>query len=166
MEKRTEREFHIALGKLLDRVRVQNSWSKDSFHKAAKHVANVSQAEAVRFFKALTKTEYLKQGSDKRKLTQNFKANVWKNQDAMIAIVKEILLMDPDILQERGPKKGSHRNPKITEATQEVLVIQEDIINPLDHFDPQDLVDYLRSKGWVIDAYRDVTVRQTLWWKP
>ena len=80
----------------------------------------------------------------------------------MIAIVKEILLMDPDIHQERGPKKGSHRNPKITEATQEVLVIQEDIINPLDHFDPQDLVDYLRSKGWVIDAYRDVTVRQTL----
>ena len=90
MAKRTEREFHIALGKLLDRVRVQNSWSKGSFHDAAKHVANVSPSEAVRFFKALTKTTYLKPGSDKRRLTQNFNASIWKNQDAMLAVAKSL----------------------------------------------------------------------------
>ena len=49
MAKRTEREFHIALGKLLDRVRVQNSWSEQSFISAAKHVANVIPSEALRF---------------------------------------------------------------------------------------------------------------------
>lgn len=43
-----------------------------------------------------------------------------------------------------------------------VVVVEQETINPLDHFDPQELVDYLRSKGWTVDAHRDVTVRQTL----
>lgn len=163
MEKRTDREFHIALGKLLDRVRVQNSWSKDSFHDAAKHVANVTPAEATRFFKALTKTEYLKQGSDKRRLTQNFKQHIWKNQDAMIAVVKEILETE-DITRSRGPKKGSHRKPKTTTETPIVLeIVPEEVVNPLEYFTAQDLVAELRSRGYAVTCAREVITVETLW---
>ena len=59
------------------------------------------------------------------------------------------------------PRKKPTRKNKIVEKTA-IVVVEQETINPLDHFDPQELVDYLRSKGWTIDAYRDVTVRQTL----
>ena len=58
------------------------------------------------------------------------------------------------------PRKKPVRKNRVKETA--IVVVEQETINPLDHFDPQDLVDYLRSKGWVIDAYRDVTVRQTL----
>lgn len=161
MAKRTEREFHIALGKLLDRVRVQNSWNKDSFYDAAKHVANVTPSEAARFFKALTKTEYLKQGSDKRRLTQNFKQHIWKNQDAMIAVVKEILGTD-DIVLSRGPKKGSHRKSKTYTEPLVLEVVQEEIVNPLEYFSPQDLVAELRNRGYAVTCAREVITIETL----
>ena len=162
MTKRTEREFHIALGKLLDRVRVQNSWSKDSFHDAAKHVANVSPSEAVRFFKALTKTTYLKPGSDKRRLTQNFNASVWKNQDAMLAVVKEILGLDDDIVRSRGPKLGSHRKPKMIAEPMEIEIVPEEVVNPLEYFTAQDLVTELRNRGYAVTCAREVITIETL----
>lgn len=59
------------------------------------------------------------------------------------------------------PRKKSVRKSKTVEKTT-VVVVEQETINPLDHFDPQELVDYLRSKGWTIEAYRDVTIRQTL----
>ena len=161
MAKRTEREFHIALGKLLDRVRVQNSWNKDSFYDAAKHVANVTPSEAARFFKALTKTEYLKQGSDKRRLTQNFKQHIWKNQDAMIAVVKEILGTD-DIVLSRGPKKGSHRKPKTYIEPLALEVVQKEIVNPLSYFEAKDLVEELRNRGYAVTCKREVITIETL----
>lgn len=162
MDKRTEREFHIALGKLLDRARVQNSWSKGSFIKAAKHVANVTPSEAARFFNSLTKTEYLKPDSDKRKLTQNFKQHIWKNQDAMLGVVKEILGVD-DIVLSRGPKKGSHRKPKtvITEPM-EIEIIPEEVVNPLEYFTSQDLVTELRNRGYAVTCAREVITIETL----
>ena len=164
MAKRTEREFHIALGKLLDRVRVQNSWSKESFHTAAKHVANVSPSEAVRFFKALTKTPYLKPGSDKRRLTQNFNASIWKNQDAMLAVVKEVLGLDDDIILPRGPKLGSHRKPKtVTVEPMEIEIVpEEEIVNPLEYFTAQDLVAELRNRGYAVTCAREVITIETL----
>ena len=58
------------------------------------------------------------------------------------------------------PRKKPVRKNRVKETT--VVVVEQETINPLDHFDPQELVDYLRSKGWTVDAYRDVTVRQTL----
>ena len=58
------------------------------------------------------------------------------------------------------PRKKPVRKNRVKETT--VVVVEQEIINPLDHFDPQELVDYLRSKGWTVDAHRDVTVRQTL----
>ena len=163
MAKRTEREFHIALGKLLDRVRVQNSWSKDSFYNAAKHVSNVSPSEAVRFFKALTKTTYLKPGSDKRRLTQNFNASIWKNQDAMLAVVKEVLGLNDDIVLPRGPKLGSHRKPKTVSTKSMMLeVVPEEIINPLEYFTAQDLVTELRSRGFTVTASRQIITVEEL----
>ena len=161
MAKRTEREFHIALGKLLDRVRVQNSWNKDSFYDAAKHVANVTPSEAARFFKALTKTEYLKQGSDKRRLTQNFKQHIWKNQDAMIAVVKEILGTE-DITRARGPKKGSHRKSKTYVEPLALEVVQEEMVNPLSYFEAKDLVAELRNRGYAVTCASEVITIETL----
>ena len=59
------------------------------------------------------------------------------------------------------PRKKPVRKNRVVEKTT-VVVVEQETINPLDHFDPQELVDYLRSKGWTVDAHRDVTVRQTL----
>ena len=60
------------------------------------------------------------------------------------------------------PRKKPTRKNKVVEKTTTVVVVEQETINPLDHFDPQELVDYLRSKNWTVEAYRDVTVRQTL----
>ena len=166
MAKRTDREFHIALGKLLDRVRVQNSWSKDSFVKAATHVTNVTKSEACRFFHALDDMNQLVPGSDKRRLTPNFDTIIWKNEDKRIGFVKEILEMYPNILQSRGRVKGKHYPKRIISHTEEsttaLEVVQEDVINPLDCFEEHELVEYLRSKGWVVNIYREKTVIETL----
>ena len=58
------------------------------------------------------------------------------------------------------PRKKPTRKNRVKETA--IVVVEQETINPLDHFDPQELVDYLRSKGWTVDAHRDVTVRQTL----
>lgn len=166
MAKRTDREFHIALGKLLDRVRVQNSWSKDSFVKAATHVTNVTKSEACRFFHALDDMNLLVPGSDKRRLTPNFDTIIWKNEDKRIGFVKEILEMYPNILQSRGRVKGKvyPKRPiaHVEEVEATIEVVQEETINPLDCFEEHELVEYLRSKGWVVNIYREKTVIETL----
>ena len=162
MAKRTEREFHIALGKLLDRVRIQNSWSKESFHTAATHVANISSSEAIRFFKALVEMNLLRPASDRRKLSPNFDTIIWKNEDKRIGLVKEILEIYPNILQSRGRVKGKHYPKRVPAEITVTEPLEIETVNPLDHFDPQDLVDYLRYKGWTVEAYKDVIVRQTL----
>ena len=60
-------------------------------------------------------------------------------------------------------KKEYNRKPKAEKTESETaIIVVEETVNPLDHFDPQDLVDYLRYKGWVVEAYKDVIVRQTL----
>lgn len=59
------------------------------------------------------------------------------------------------------PRKKPVRKNRVVEKTT-VVVVEQETVNPLDHFDPQELVDYLRSKGWTVNAHRDVTVRQTL----
>lgn len=43
-----------------------------------------------------------------------------------------------------------------------VVVIQEDV-NPLEKFDPQELVNFLRSKGWTVKATRPITIIEELW---
>ena len=162
MTKRTDREFHIALGKLLDRVRIQNSWSRESFHTAATHVANISPSEAIRFFKALVEMNLLQPASDRRKLSPNFDTIIWKNEDKRIGFVKEILEMYPNILQSRGRVKGKHY-PK-TSRTEEIVVVEpvEEIINPLEYFTAQDLVEELRNRGYAVTCAREVITVETL----
>ena len=166
MAKRTDREFHIALGKLLDRVRVQNSWSKDSFVKAATHVANITKSEACRFFHALDDMNLLVPGSDKRRLTPNFDTIIWKNEDKRIGFVKEILEMYPNILQSRGRVKGKVYSKKpithVEEVETAIEVVQEEIINPLAYFTPQDLVAELRDRGYVVTCAREIITVETL----
>lgn len=166
MAKRTDREFHIALGKLLDRVRVQNSWSRESFHTAATHVANISPSEAIRFFKALVEMNLLQPASDRRKLSPNFDTIIWKNEDKRIGFVKEILEMYPNILQSRGRVKGKHYPKRIVSHTEEsttaLEVVQEDVINPLSYFEAQDLVAELRNRGYAVTCAREVITVETL----
>lgn len=165
MTKRTEREFHIALGKLLDRVRIQNSWSRESFYTAATHVANISSSEAIRFFKALVEMNLLQPASDKRKLSPNFDTIIWKNEDKRIGFVKEILEMYPNILQSRGRVKGKRypkRSISHTEIETAMEVVQEEVINPLVYFTPQDLVAELRDRGYTVTCAREIVTIETL----
>lgn len=179
MANRTEREFMIALTHLLDRVRVLNSWSVDSFRKAATHVANLKQSEASRFQKALLDMNYLTPGSDKRTLKTNFDPIYYKNTDACLSFIKEILEVNPDIIQQCGPKKGSKRvpvEPVIPEVVEEVI---EEVYEPtLDEFstkelidelisrniadNPKHIIDHLRSNGWVITCARETVVIETI----
>lgn len=166
MNKRTDREFHIALGKLLDRVRVQNSWSAQSFTEAAKHVANVSKSEAFRFFKALEDMNLLMPASDRRKLAPQFDVIIWKNEDKRISLIKDILEIHPDILQSRGRVKGKHYPKKFVDLStvEPILAIvpQEEVVNPLEYFTAQDLVAELRSRGYTVQASRQIITVEEL----
>lgn len=166
MTKRTDREFHIALGKLLDRVRFQNSWSAESFITASIHVKNISKSEAARFYRALVDMNLLIPGSDKRRLMPNFDVVIWKNEDKRIGFVKEILEMYPDIIQKKGPVKGTHYSKRTISHVEEVEgvveVVQEEVVNPLAYFTPQDLVTELRNRGYTVTCAREVITVETL----
>lgn len=163
MAKRTEREFHIALGKLLDRVRIQNSWSKESFHTAATHVANISSSEAIRFFKALVEMNLLRPASDRRKLSPNFDTIIWKNEDKRIGLVKEILEIYPNILQSRGRVKGKHYPKRVPTEITVTESLEIETVNPLEYFSSQDLVTELRNRGFTVTASRQIITVEELW---
>lgn len=162
MAKRTEREFHIALGKLLDRVRIQNSWSKESFHTAATHVANISSSEAIRFFKALVEMNLLQPASDRRKLSPNFDTIIWKNEDKRIGLMKEILEIYPNILQSRGRVKGKHYPKRVPTEITVTEPLEMETVNPLEYFSSQDLVTELRNRGFTVTASRQIITIEEL----
>lgn len=163
MAKRTEREFHIALGKVLDRVRFQNSWSEGSFYEASKHVNNISGKECVRFQKAMLEMNLLKPAGDQRKLTSNFDVVIYKNEDRKLAFIKDILGMFPDIVQHRGRVRGKQYPKQEKLATmEEVGIVLHEEINPLAAFSPQDLVKELRDRGYVVTASRQIMVQEEL----
>lgn len=167
MNKRTEREFHIALGKLLDRVRVQNSWNSQSFIEAAIHVANVTKSEAHRFYNALVDMNLLIPSSNKRKLKPSFDHNIWTNDDVRNSLMKEILEIYPDIVQKRGKVKGKHYPKKVVEETFDLIELveskQEEVVNPLSYFSAQDLVTELRNRGFTVTASRQIITTEELW---
>lgn len=143
MATRTEREIQLAFASLLDRVRVINeSWTKDTFRKAATHVANVSMSEALRFHDTMMELNYLTPASDKRKLKPNFDVGVWSNTDAMLGFVREIMKANDDLIQQRGPKKGVPR------------VINQPTLN-LHDIPHEVLVEELRSRGWTVKCFRE-----------
>ena len=80
---------------------------------------------------------------------------------------QEILEMYPDIIQKKGPVKGTHYSKRTVSHVEEVEatvveVVQEEVVNPLDCFEERELVEYLRAKGWVVNIYREKTVIETL----
>lgn len=165
MNKRTERELQIALGKLLEKVRFQDSWNTDAFIEASKHICNISKSEAVRFRAALINLNLLQPGRDHRKLRPNFDPNIYTNQDKMNGFVKDILEMFP-IVQKRGRVKGKHYSKKQellypTVCTSEPEVVEE-IINPLEYFSSQDLVTELRNRGFTVTASRQIITIEEL----
>jgi len=103
--KRTERDLQIAFSKLLNRVRASNSWSAQSFEKCSQSVTNVSKSEAHRFQKAMLEFGYLKKSNDHRKFNPDFDIRVWKNEDLLFDMIKNILECS-DIIQSRGRKTG------------------------------------------------------------
>lgn len=150
MNPRTERELHTALGKLLDKVRVQNQWNINSFREASTHVVNVSKSEASRFYQALVNSNLLIPGSDKRKLAPNWEQRIWRNEDARIGFIREILEINPDIVQKRGPKFNKVEQP---------VVIEEPTLSS---FTAQQLVNELRSRGYLVTATKEITVIEQL----
>jgi hypothetical protein len=159
MNKRTDREFHIALGKLLDRVRVQNEWNEKGFINASTHIEHVSKSEATRFFKALVELNLLIPSSNKRKLKSNFEVIIWKNEDARIKLMQEVIECHPEILKKKGRQFG-HCYPK--KVQEEILVVQEEVVNPLEYFSPQDLVAELRNRGFTVQASRQIITVEEL----
>lgn len=159
MNTRTEREFHIALGKLLDKVRVQNQWNINSFREASTHVVNISKSEASRFYQALVNSNLLIPGSDKRKLAPNWEQQIWRNEDARIGFIREILEINPDIVQKRGPKFQPKVEIEQPVTIEEPVVIEEPILSS---FTAQQLVEELRSRGYIVTATKEITVIEQL----
>lgn len=137
---RTDRQLHLALGTLLNRVRVSNSWSSQSFTKEAKYVNNITSAEALRFYKALVDNNYLLPGTNKRKLAPHFNTNIWRNEDAKISLVIEVLNLIPDFVKSKGRKSNNqYKSDKLKSLSASVLV-QE-----------------LRNRGYNVKVTRTIT---------
>ena len=81
----------------------------------------------------------------------------------MLAVVKEVLGLDDDIVRSRGPKLGSHRKPKMIAEPMEIEIVpEEEVINPLEYFTAQDLVTELRNRGYAVTCAREVITIETL----
>lgn len=133
--KRSTRAFELGLVKLLNRVRVQNDWSAESFKEAAKHIVDVTSAEGARFQKAMLEFNYITKSGDHRKYAPNFDVKVWKNDDLMISMIRDILECAPDVMKTRGRKAGisPFRKEVSTEESaetsyEEVVEIQQEDI--------------------------------------
>lgn len=157
---RTERELQLALAKLLDRVRVNNSWGFRSFREMSEHIINVSKAEATRFHNALIEMDLLRVNKG-GKTIPNFDVKIWRNEDVKLALIREILEMFPDITQKKGRKKG-FKYPKKAKVANEIVVVNEEEVNPLDLFTSDFLVAELRRRGYTVSATRQVIVQEEL----
>lgn len=155
---RTSREFQLALGKLFDRARANNSWSENSFKEASTHVIGVSKSEASRFYKALLDMDQLRYNSEHRVIT-NFEANIWKNEDVKLGLIRDILEIYP-IRQQRGRIKGKVY-PKAHTMAEAAIILQEEI-NPLSAYSAEDLVKELRERGFAVTATRQVITTEEL----
>jgi hypothetical protein len=168
-----ERKFMIAATKLLDRVRFENSWSQSAFREAAKHIVDINQAQAARLQQTMLEMKYLVPGTNKRKLSSNFDVSYFKNTDACLGFIREILEVNPDILQEPGPKPSSKGIPipsqdvSIAEVSIDLSTIStDDLILEICTRDlvenPKWLIDFLRDNGWVITCAREKKIIETI----
>lgn len=74
--------------------------------------------------------------------------------------------MYPDIIQKKGPVKGAHYSKRTLSHVEEVEavveVVQEEVVNPLAYFSPQDLVAELRDRGYTVTCAREIITVETL----
>lgn len=151
---KTPRELQLALGRLLDRIKVINNWSYRSFMNASQ-TSNVTKSEAYRFYKALVEMKLIIFNKHRRRTEANFDVQIWHNEDLKLLLVKDIMEMYPDIQQQRGRVKGKHYPARpVVEPEVEEEVCAE--INLLANFTPQELANELRSRGFVVTATREV----------
>ena len=149
---KTEREFQLALGKLLNQVRIQNAWNEKSFMSAAR-AAGVSKAEAYRFFKALGEMNLLKRDKQKRCIVPQFNVNIWQNEDRKMMLIKDIMEMFPNLQQKRGRKRP---NQFVQQLVEEIHQEVEEQIVTLEQFSSEDLVQELRNRGYEVLCQRTI----------
>lgn len=153
----TQREFQLALSKLLNHVKVQNSWSVASFEKCAKS-SGVTKSEASRFYKALVEMGLLRFDRQRRAMIANFNVAIWQNEDTKLGLIKDLMAMYP-LKQQRGRVKGKSYPAK---AKTIVEVVAETDINPLSQFSASDLVAELRRRNYEVTARKQVITMEEL----
>lgn len=149
-----EREKLIAFGKLLNRVKFQNTWNSDTFTKCADKIENVSKSEAFRFYKALIELGYLVKSG--RSFKPSFDAKIWHDEDYRLNIIENVL-EDQPVIQKRGRVKG-----KVYDKPKETGLEVVNPANPLESIPAGDLVMELRSRGFEVICKRAVTVVEEL----
>lgn len=102
----------------------------------------------------------VKSANRARNLVQNMLDNnvIIKHKDGSYSLTKknwDFKDLMPLLMKKTYTKKQS------APTNTAIVVIQEDI-NPLEKFNPQELVDFLRSKGWTVKATRPVTIIEEL----
>ena len=144
----------IKFGKLLDRVRYQGNWNKETFAALASK-ADISKSEASRFYEALVLEGFLVKSKDHRKMTPTFDINIWHNEDAKNNIVKRVLANNLIFLK-RGRVKGKKYSNAIT------AVVVAETVNPLAKIASKDLVAELRSRGFIVSCKKEITITEEL----
>ena len=155
----TQREFQLALSKLLNHVKVQNSWSIASFEKCAKS-SGVTKSEASRFYKALVEMDLLRFDKQRKAMIANFNVAVWQNEDTKLGLIRDIMEIFP-LKQQRGRVKGK-AYPVKAKTMAEVAIVAEADINPLSQFSAADLVAELRRRNYEVTARKQVITVEEL----
>lgn len=150
-----ERQFQLALGKLLNRVRVQNTWNESAFTSNAES-SGVSKSEASRFYKALVDMGLLRFDKQRKAMVANFNVAIWQNEDTKLGLIRDIMAMFP-LKQQRGRVKGKVYPVK---TTPEVTNVAE--TNPLSQFFAVDLVAELRRRNYEVTARKQVITVEEL----
>lgn len=145
----------IKFGKLLDRVRYQGNWTKETFVSLASKV-EVSKSEASRFYEALVLEGFLVKSKDARKMTPTFDINIWHNEDAKNNIVKRVLANNIIFL-----KRGRVKGKKYSSNTITAVVVAEPV-NPLAKVSSKDLVAELRNRGFIVSCKKEITIIEEL----
>lgn len=164
MKQTSERKVQLALGKLLTEVYHLNTWSEETFTKCASK-AHVARTEAVRFYQSLIEMNLLKFDKQRQTFIANFDVIIWKDEDAKLGLVRELMEIFPIRLQ-RGPSKKSNKTAKKAEPKaknmEEAAILLQAEINPLSQFSAADLVAELRNRGYEVKASKVITTVEEL----
>lgn len=100
-----------------------------------------------------------------KQLIQRMLANkvIIQHRDGTFALTKknwDFQKLMP-ILLKKEYNKRSKSEPQPETAI--VIVPQEEVVNPLEYFTPQDLVAELRSRGYTVQASRQIITVEELW---